>query len=52
MSDTEDNSQDTGAEFAKEEECKAQFTPLVNKDELPTVDVSTKNEDEEELYQV
>ncbi|EFC43528.1 predicted protein [Naegleria gruberi] len=51
MSDTEDNSQET-TEFAKEEECKAHFTPLVDKDALPTVDVSVKNDDEEEIYNV
>ncbi|KAF0978844.1 hypothetical protein FDP41_001914 [Naegleria fowleri] len=52
MSDTEDNTQEGAQEFAKEEECKAQFTPLVNKDELPTRDVHIKIEDEEEIYQV
>ncbi|KAL9645561.1 hypothetical protein ABK040_000624 [Willaertia magna] len=51
MSDTEDNTTGT-IELAKEEECKVEFTPLVNKDELPTVEVSRKDEDEEELYQV
>lgn len=39
-------------ELKEEEECKAQFTPQVNLDLLPEIDVKTLEEDEDVLYKV
>ena len=36
---------------AKEEECKAQFTPQVDLNQLPIVETKTLEEDEDVLHQ-